>query len=134
MITLNKTIKNQILNHAKDCYPKECCGLIVGGQYVACNNLATDSAQFYLDPNDWINAEKQGEIQAIVHSHPDGSSEPSQVDKAQMPLHGLPWVIVGYPQGDFAVHEAQDYTAPLLGREYYHGLQDCYALLRVILS
>ena len=65
-----------------------------------------------------------------MHSHPDSSSAASDVDKAQMALHGLPWVIVGYPQGDFSIHQPTDYTAPLLGREYYHGLQDCYSLCR----
>lgn len=134
MIRLSKKIKNQILAHAQACYPSECCGVIVGRDYIPCTNLATEHNQFYIDPACIVYAESLGEITAIVHSHPDGSSVASEVDKAQMALHGLPWVIVGFspnePQGDFAVHKPKDYTAPLLGRGYFHGLQDCYSLVK----
>ena len=127
---LTKKLKTAILKHAQDCYPRECCGLIVGGDYIPCANQSTIDSQFIIDPQDIVNAESKGDIQAIVHSHPDGSSQASSVDKAQMALHGVPWVIVGYPQADFAIHQPTDYTVPLLGRDYHHGLQDCYSLCR----
>lgn len=127
---LTKTIKADILAHAQACYPSECCGLIVDKSYLPCNNLSTISDQFYIDPKDYVKAESMGEIVAICHSHPDGTSQASEADKAQMALHGLLWVIVGYPKGDFATHLPSDYTAPLLGRSYFHGLQDCYTLAK----
>ena len=131
---LTKTIKADILAHAQAEYPNEACGLIVDKKYVPCNNLSTIADQFYIDPKDYARAESMGDIVAIVHSHPDGTSTASEADKAQMALHGLPWVIVGYSpnqeQPDFAVHLPSDYIAPLLGREYFHGLQDCYTLVK----
>ena len=129
-MTLTDKLKADILNHAESEYPRECCGLIVDDSYVPCVNQSTIDSQFAISPYDYVAASERGEVMAVVHSHPDGSSAASEVDKAQMELHGLPWVIVGYPQGDFAVHQPTGYTCPLLGREYYHGLQDCYSLCR----
>ncbi|AZQ94379.1 NlpC/P60 family protein [Moraxella catarrhalis] len=78
-----------------------------------------------------------GEIQAIVHSHPNGNAEPSEVDRVQMGIHGIDWVICafGYHAGgeqyfDVKCHKPKAYQAPLLGREYHHGVQDCYSLVR----
>ena len=52
-------------------------------RYFKCNNLAeTPDEQFILDPDDYIKAEKQGEITAVIHSHPNTNHYPSYADKA----------------------------------------------------
>ena len=81
---LTKKLKTAILNHAESEYPRECCGLIVGGNYIPCTNQSTLDSQFAISPQDYVAASEQGEIVAIVHSHPDGSSMASEVDKAQI--------------------------------------------------
>lgn len=101
---LTKKIKQAILNHAESEYPRECCGFIVSNAYMPCRNISTNDNGFEIDPKDIVKAERQGEIQAIVHSHPHGSSEASTMDKQQMALHGVPWVIVGQ-DGEFSVYE-----------------------------
>ena len=101
---LTKKIKQAIIDHAKACYPLECCGLIVGGDYIPCPNICTDKSGFEIDPKDTVKAERVGEIQAIVHSHPHGTSQASAMDKKQMTLHRKPWVIVG-KDGDFSTYE-----------------------------
>lgn len=123
---LTKTIKAAINAHAKECYPRESCGVIVNGEYIPCTNISPDDAQFEIDVIDLVGAEKEGKIQAYCHSHPDGTTAPSQPDRVQMNLHGLPWVITNGI--DVALHKPDDYQAPLLGREYHHGLMDCYSL------
>lgn len=123
---LTKTIKAAINAHAKECYPRESCGVIVNGEYIPCTNISPDDAQFEIDVIDLVGAEKEGKIQAYVHSHPDGTTAPSQPDRVQMNLHGLPWVITN--GSEMAIHEPDGYQAPLLGREYHHGLLDCYSL------
>lgn len=136
---LTKTIKEAIHAHAKRCYPAECCGLIIDGQYYPCDNVAPNPAEHF--EIDYLNMvemqEYHGEIQAIVHSHPDGNAEPSEVDRVQMSIHGIDWVICafGYHAGgkeyfDVKCHKPKAYQAPLLGREYHHGVQDCYSLVR----
>ena len=80
---LTKTIKEAIHAHAKICYPAECCGLIIDGQYYPCDNAAPNPAEHF--EIDYLNMvemqEYHGEIQAIVHSHPDGNAEPSEIDR-----------------------------------------------------
>lgn len=133
---LTEQTKSFILNHAFDCYPAECCGVIVNDNYLPCTNTAHDNEQFILCPKDFAKAESIGEIQAIVHSHPDGGVLPSDLDKLQIELHGVPWVIVAVSKQEYAdepsfgIYEPCGYRPPLLGRAYIHGVQDCYSLVR----
>ena len=69
-----------------------------------CRNISTDPEGFEIDPKDTVKAERLGEIQAIVHSHPHGTADASEMDKRQMALHGLTWVIVGKDR-DFKTYE-----------------------------
>ena len=101
---LTKKLKQAILNHANQEKPRECCGFIVSNIYVPCRNISTDPEGFEIDPKDTVKAERVGEIQAIVHSHPHGTSQASAMDKKQMTLHRKPWVIVG-KDGDFSTYE-----------------------------
>lgn len=134
-----KQLRADIINHAKTCYPAECCGLIIGDEYYSCDNIAFDTYNhFEIDPSEFIKLSQIGDIQAIVHSHPDGTGELSEIDKIQMGLHGVDWVICGIGKDllthdfyiDLQIHQAKAYHAPLLGREYVHGLQDCYTLVQ----
>ena len=127
---LTVKLKKAILAHAEQCYPGECCGVIVGKEYIPCRNIAQHQQQFEIHHEDLANAEDKGEILAYVHSHPDGSAQPSQVDLVQMNLHKKPWVICSYPDGDIQLHKPTGYQSPLVGRNYFHGLQDCYSLIR----
>lgn len=125
---LTKSIKKAIIAHANADYPREACGVIVGKEYIPCTNIAADNAQFEICPIDLVGASKEGAIKAYVHSHPDGSCQPSMPDKVQMNLHGKPWVITNGI--DVELHKPDGYQAPLLGREYHHGLMDCYTLVK----
>lgn len=129
--TMKKKTKQAIIQHAKACYPAECCGVIINDTYYPCTNIAP-LGQFEIDPSEYLALQELGEIQAIVHSHPDGEPLPSEVDRVQMGLHGIPWVICGFGDGYESVrtHKPKAYKAPLLGRDYIHGLQDCYSLVR----
>lgn len=125
---LTAKIKKAINAHAKTEYPRESCGVIIGKEYIPCTNIAVDDAQFEIDPIDLVGAGKEGKVLAYCHSHPDGSVLPSMPDRVQMNLHGLPWVITNGI--DVALHKPDGYQAPLLGREYHHGLMDCYSLVK----
>lgn len=120
--------------HAQLAYPRECCGLLIvekgRERYVPCRNLATGTEQFILDPADYARAEDRGQIIAVVHSHPDASANASEADKVACEASGLPWHIVGWPHGTWRSIEPTGYRAPLVGREFVHGVLDCYALIR----
>jgi proteasome lid subunit RPN8/RPN11 len=127
---LSETIKAAIQAHAAECFPAECCGLIVNGVYVQCRNISKHTDQFEIHPEDLVAAEDSGEIQAFVHSHPNASAGASELDLLQIEVHQKPWVICAYPDIEFQVYEPCGYKAPLVGRNYIHGIQDCYSIVR----
>lgn len=128
-----------IHGHAMETYPRECCGVIVvrrgRERYIRCENLAAAPEEhFRLSPNDLAQAEDQGEVTAIVHSHPNVPARPSEADRVGCERSELPWVIVSVMPGpvvvDTQVIEPTGYEAPLVGREWAHGVLDCWALCR----
>lgn len=136
--------------HAVDEYPRECCGLIVatveGETYIPCRNTATTpSEHFRLPKEDYAAAEDLGEVLAVVHSHPDAAATPSQADRVMcelpeqlLPGSGIPWYIISVGQvvgeepacGDVQTIVPCGYEAPLVGRQFAHGILDCYSLVR----
>ena len=126
---LNKKLKAAILSHAEECFPAECCGVIVSGEYISCRNVA-EKGQFQIHHEDLADAEDLGVIQAYVHSHPNATARASELDLHQIELHQKPWLICAYPDIEFQVYEPCGYKAPLIGRNYFHGWQDCYAIVR----
>ncbi|MBL0319633.1 MAG: C40 family peptidase [Alphaproteobacteria bacterium] len=131
---LNEELKAKIIEHAKNVYPSECCGLIVENagvfKYYACRNNADNDHQFILDPKDYLMASCMGNIKAVVHSHPNASPKPSQADMVACEKTKLPWYIVGYPNQAWYTLEPTGYRAPLVGREWTHGVLDCYSIIR----
>lgn len=131
----------KIKEHAVQEFPREACGLlcVVRGKekYISCRNLASGNEHFILSSEDYADAEMQGEILAVVHSHPNVPPTPSEADKTACEASGLVWHIVhvcdadGLPQaGEIVTFEPCGYEAPLVGREFSHGVNDCYQLVR----
>lgn len=133
-MTLNADVKLAITNHAKAEMPKEACGLVIifkgRQQYRPCRNLANGSDNFILDPKDYEKADQEGEIVAVIHSHPNMSAKPSQADLVACEASGLPWYIIGLPSEQWEYIEPSGYIAPLVGRKWSHGVLDCYAIIR----
>ena len=131
MLAENKALA---LEHARAEYPREACGLLVirkGREvYARCRNIGVGTDQFVIHPEDYAAADIQGEIVGVVHSHPGMSPEPSQADRVACEASGLPWYIVGIPSEDWVRIEPTGFVAPLVGREWSHGVLDCYSLVR----
>ncbi|SAI70466.1 NlpC/P60 family [Bordetella ansorpii] len=146
---MRKNILAAIRAHAVAEYPREACGLIVsdsarrgpGGaaeRYVPCRNVAVDGGQFMIAADEYAAAEDAGQVLAVVHSHPDADPTPSEADRVACEASGLPWYIAEVRQADDGVVTAgqvyswapEGYQAPLLGREFHHGILDCYSIIR----
>ena len=126
--------RDQIIEHAHKEYPRECCGLLViyrGREvYIPCRNIGVGTDNFVIHPEDYAAADQLGEIVGVVHSHPNLSPEPSQADRVACEASGLPWHIVSIPNATWAEVYPNGYKAPLVGREWSHGVLDCYAIIR----
>mgnify|MGYP003136188562 FL=1 len=132
---LSEVIQSEALGHAKKDFPRESVGLvhIVKGRerYFPCENIADErDLHFVLDPDDYLEAEEQGEITAVIHSHPITNHAPSPADLVACEKSGLPWHIVN-PQTEFWGYcEPSGYELPYVGRPFYYGIIDCYSLIR----
>ena len=125
-----------IHEHAAACAPRECCGVAIVRRgklrYVPCKNLyaGADRDLFLIDPTDYAEAEEQGAVVAIVHSHVNLPPVPSMADLVGIEETKLPWVIVNHPVGHHTITEPSGYQAPMIGRPFVHGVLDCYSLIR----
>jgi len=126
--------KATALEHAKKDAPYESCGLVAvykgKEKYYPCKNLAEElGEQFILDPDDWINAEDQGEIVAVFHSHPDHPPYPSDADLASCEYLDLPFYIVTPETEQWYYFEPSGYKKELIGRQWVWGVQDCWSII-----
>lgn len=133
-------------NHAIAEFPRESCGLVVitgrKEQYVPCRNVAEDpEGDFEIHGLDWDAAEELGTVSMVVHSHPNAGAAPTESDRLGCENSGLPWTILAVhadpsqPESAPVVVNSHafapsGYEAPLRGREYIFGKQDCYTLVK----
>jgi len=94
---------------ARETYPEECCGILIGvwGEPKRVlevrrtpNVAASDRGQRYvIDPTELVAAsaptgDPEREIIGFYHSHPDSPSRPSEVDRGRATWPGHSYVIV----------------------------------------
>jgi proteasome lid subunit RPN8/RPN11 len=115
MLKMNHASLHKIKVHARQTYPEECCGFLLGttdhaGKTICdileVNNTRQDNRQrrFLINPDDYKVAEmfarKEGvELLGLYHSHPNHPARPSQYDLD----HALPfwsYVIVSVQEGE----------------------------------
>ena len=107
-LKLVKEAYESIINHAKDSYPEECCGILIGNSmrerkvfYVErSTNINKDRVRdrYIIDPREINLADKQARSQSLdimgfYHSHPDHPDSPSEFDR-EMGQSGYSYVIV----------------------------------------
>ncbi len=99
---------DQIVEHAREDAPKECCGLIAARDGVAtrvyrARNARDSPVAFTIDASDQIRIygeiddreEEDGPLAAMYHSHPRTEAFPSQTDRNfGKEWTGVEWVIV----------------------------------------
>ena len=134
-MNLTEDIKEQILDHAKQETPKESCGLIIikkgRTKYKKCKNIADLPKEcFVLANEDYIKADEEGEIVAVVHSHPFEQPTPSDGDKIGCEKSQVPWFIVNPQTGKWGYCEPSGFELPYVGRTFQFGIIDCYSLVR----
>jgi len=140
---MNKKSENSIRAHAEKMYPQECCGFIIilNGReiYFECVNEADDpTSDFYISGEQFARAEELGEMVAVVHSHPNTTSVPSQCDLTMCEALGLEWHIVSVllddvtkepVSKDIRSFKPSGYQAPYVGRVFTYGVLDCHTLM-----
>lgn len=130
-----------IKQHAQDEYPRESCGLVVNidgvDTYVRCRNLAENPGeQFVMQGEDYADAADRGNVVALVHSHPNASAQPSDADRVMCEASEMTWHIISigktdqFEFSDLKTIVPTGWEAPLRGRQFAHGILDCYTLVQ----
>ncbi len=122
-------IVNQFIEHASNNPDIECCGVVVNNELIICKNISKYPDREAIPcPIDLNNAEDQGEIELFIHSHPNATATPSVEDIASCNKMMVPWVVVNIPFTEVRTIYPQE--VPLIGREFVHGIYDCYTLVQ----
>jgi proteasome lid subunit RPN8/RPN11 len=100
-------IRAELVAHAREEAPNECCGLVlvrdgVAVEYIrGVNKLASPYRyELYIDPFVWSEID-EGVEQVIFHSHPETEPRPSRTDRELAGLwSGQPFLIYGVKLDD----------------------------------
>jgi len=107
-------------------YPNEACIFIANGDIVQVKNIAANPAEDFAV--DWLPFDN---LQAFVHSHPNGKPEPTKQDMISQLKTKVPWGVLA-TDGESAtdINWWGKDIKPFIGREFIHGVSDCYTLIK----
>ncbi len=110
-IHVSEAIRQVMVDHARDCYPEEACGLLAGqpdgrlAKAYPLTNIAHSPANYVIDPAEHFrtlrHARSQGwELVGVFHSHTHSPAYPSPTDVALAPEPDWLYVLVGMERMD----------------------------------
>jgi proteasome lid subunit RPN8/RPN11 len=118
VITIVQQVLDDVLAHAREAAPRECCGLLIGrgahiSNSVRARNLADGDSRFQIDPRDHIDALRSAraahlDVIGFYHSHPRSRAYPSETDVAESGYADAMHLIAGI--GDGGRQEARLFT------------------------
>jgi proteasome lid subunit RPN8/RPN11 len=127
--------------HASAVFPNECCGVITGNDYCPMANISSNTLNsFKISGAEFIRVNKLNKVQAVIHSHcidPKLSFDQDPRWASHLDMEG--WIASDIPWGIVATNGINvmpplwyDDTViePLEGRNFVHGITDCYAIIR----
>ena len=107
---VSRQIYDELIAHAREDAPNECCGLIGGNDSEAktvyrARNAEASPLRYNLDPQDQFRImtemdEKGEELSAIYHSHTASPAYPSQTDINLAAYPGVLYLIVSLAEGE----------------------------------
>jgi proteasome lid subunit RPN8/RPN11 len=110
---ISQSLIDEMVAHAREDLPNECCGMIGGRggeatEVVRVANAAASPLRYEMDPQGQYNALKSieadgGELLAIYHSHTKSAAYPSQTDVNQA---------VAWPEQVYVIVSLADPDAP----------------------
>jgi len=106
---IRQQVLDQMLAHATEDLPNECCGLLIGSadtveECARARNRRRSRTRFEVEPADHFAALRRArsaglEIVGAYHSHPNGPSGPSETDRARLTDPSMVQVIVSLARG-----------------------------------
>lgn len=123
----------QIRAEAIAAHPEEAVWLITPGECRLVKNSHPDPENYFsVAPRTLASAMKRG-LLAVVHSHPGGYAAPSEADMRGQIDSNVPWGLLstdGVVASELIWWGCNAPIAPIVGRQFRHGVTDCYALIK----
>lgn len=114
VITISREIVEEMERHAREEYPRECCGMLAGRDRIISKlfktkNIAQSIDEYELDPLEQVKAFEEIDrlslsLLGVYHSHPHHPSNPSGLDIQQ----------AFYPDTVFFIISLLDFDNPQL--------------------
>jgi proteasome lid subunit RPN8/RPN11 len=112
-VRISEALIDEMVAHAREDLPNECCGMIGGREgeassVIRVENSAASPLRYEMDPQEQYNALKAieddgGELLGIYHSHTKSAAYPSQTDVNQA---------VAWPEQIYVIVSLADEDAP----------------------
>jgi proteasome lid subunit RPN8/RPN11 len=112
-VKISQALIDEMVAHAREDLPNECCGMIAGAdgeatEVIRVENAAASPLRYEMDPTAqyeaWKSIEDDGrELLAIYHSHTKSAAYPSQTDVNQA---------VAWPDQVYVIVSLEDADAP----------------------
>jgi proteasome lid subunit RPN8/RPN11 len=115
MLRISQGHLSSIRRSAERCYPKECCGVLLGKlvegervvfEVISCTNVADGDQRdrYHIDPAELIDIQKRArdsglDIVGFFHSHPDHAAVASRTDLREALWFANSYLIVEVNQG-----------------------------------
>ncbi|MGE0450138.1 MAG: Mov34/MPN/PAD-1 family protein [Vicinamibacterales bacterium] len=109
-MTIARHVLAEVLAHAREAMPRECCGMLIGTPpAIECSmraaNIAAGTRRFRIEPRDHLAAIKLArqtrlDVVGFYHSHPHTRAYPSDTDVAESAYAHAVHLIVGFPEGE----------------------------------
>src|SRR5262245_32618280 len=152
MLDLPEEVRRSILDHAREGYPHEVCGVLLGRSHgiepaarreaavaVRARNLeqGRPNDRYTLDPTDMVSADRLArerglEIVGFYHSHPDHPAVASRTDlENSSPWGGYSYPIVSVVKGDVAALRSWARDGDAWAEEQITGGTPVMATLRI---
>ncbi len=132
MLIVSRTILNDLFEHAKDAYPEECCGILVGRDTGAARTITESHRaqnvseerrheRYLIDERKIIEVtnntrNRSVDIIGFYHSHPNYPSRPSSYDTETAAWPGYSYLIVSLQQD--SVVSFQSWVIPEDGKSF----------------
>lgn len=104
----SENILNQVKDFCRQNPTEESCGIILkSGSFIPCSNIARNKKNFFIiEPEELV----FNEVAFIVHSHWQGPSRPSSLDKKCSDDFEIPFLIYSIPDDNFCLYQNKGVT------------------------
>lgn len=127
------------IDYCRAQFPNEGCGFFVktkssSYKFYPAKNIAKERKEhFKIAAYDFVQASELGSIVAVVHSHTQKDSSPSESDVESFHKNSYDWVIIGLEHNTPEITHIQkqlDKLPALYGNQFIWGVTDCYSFVR----